>query len=186
MDQLNHQINMNHHPKLTIMKQIFILITLLISTHFQSHCQDSLILKTPYKIRQNAFYVELAGETLFGLSMNYERFFSKKPGGLSARVGLGLGFVSDLETSESYFAIPLGLSYNLGFGSKTDFLELGANYSAIKGNEGGGTLQFLNPVVGWRHISPNGFHMRVTLMPVLFVEESYLLPWAGVSLGFSF
>lgn len=168
------------------MKRPILLLVTLISIHLHSMSQDTLqTINVPYKLKHNAFYAEVAGESILGLTLNYERFFSKKPGGFSARFGFGLGFSPGWNETVSYWAAPVGVSYNFGFGSKTDFLEVGMNYSTLFTSSE--TAHFINPVIGWRHKSKSDFHARVTLMPLVYVlNENYLGAWAGVSLGFSF
>lgn len=142
---------------------------------------------------KNGLYAEIAGPTLFGASLNYERFFSKKPGGLSIRVGYGIGTAPGLgENNDATFnVIPVGLVYNIPVSpNKRHFIELGAEYifvSSTDGNSNG-----VAPVAYWRYESKcHRFQLRAGLL--FFIssptpnDDSYgLVPWPGISIGTKF
>ena len=138
---------------------------------------------------QNSMYFELAGTSLLGVTFNYERFLSKKPGGLSVHAGFGGGMIPGIfdQNDQPFGAIPLGVSYNIPLSSdKHEFLEMGTNYTFILGGADYSD-KILSGVLSWRHLAGDGkMQIRVSVMPWVrsTVEESNLgFLWFGFSIG---
>jgi hypothetical protein len=130
----------------------------------------------------NSWYVELAGSSLIGLTVNYERFFSRKPGGLSVHAGIGGAYLFFGEgESAGFIAIPAGISYNIPISkSKRNFLELGGNYVKLAG------ASLINGAVSWRYLgSPKGLQIRATIIPYMYLlsDQVGFGPWFGISIG---
>jgi len=175
------------------MKKMLLSIMLVAAICAQAFAQPATTLNTDTTtIYKNSFYVEVGGAALLGLTANYERFLSKKPGGFSMRIGLGGGYVPGIFDDGIVFAaLPLGLSYNIPISpNKRNFIEVGGTYSFIFAGGDDNNTQFISPIVGYRYESPSGkFHLRCTLMPVLYsaVDNSTAdIPWFGFSIGTKF
>jgi hypothetical protein len=180
------------------------IISIAIITCFQSigKAQDSTLSKpdTPVAkkaisplVKKNSWFLELGGAGV-ALTMNYERFFSKNPGGLSLRAGIGGGFAI-IGEGVGFLSLPLGMSYNLPVSkNKEHFIEFGANYTYITGGiigeeESSGHAAIISPEIGWRHINPkSGWMLRAVLIPV-FIDAGgggVEGPYAGFSFGKKF
>jgi hypothetical protein len=156
---------------------------------------DTLVAKNTISplVKKNSWFFELGGAGL-ALTFNYERFLSKKPGGLSLRAGIGGGFVVAGE-GIGFLSLPLGVSYNLPVSKNKDhFIEFGANYTYITGGvigeeESSGHGAIISPEIGWRHINPkSGWMFKAVLIPV-FVDAATgdaIGPYAGFSFGKKF
>jgi len=153
---------------------------------FITKAQDSTKAKWSQTIqKKNSWYLELGGSSIIGATLNYERFFSKKPGGLSVRVGAGGGFVFAFDDAEVFGALPVSASYNIPISSdKRHFLEIGGGYTLLFSS--GENTGFITTIAGWRYdVNKKGLHLRATLIPVFVLPdgEGGFGPWAGFSIG---
>ena len=140
---------------------------------------------------QNAVYANIGGVAFFGATLNYERSFSKKPGGLSATAGFGIGTIPGLGENDdaTLKVLPVGLSYNLpASANKRNFIELGALYTFVFIKDDNG--QVVSPIAGWKYESASGrLQLRATLL--LFVysptdHSSGAVPWISFGIGTKF
>lgn len=173
------------------MKKLTIILMLAIAT--QASAQNAGTENdTAVNTMQNGWYIEAAGQSLIGVTFNYERYFSKKPGGLSLHVGLGGGYMPNIfEDGITLFgAIPAGLSYNIPVSAnKQHFIEVGVGYAYLFGGSGGdvsgGSLG--SAIASYRYLSPSGkLQIRATLMPAVFLlgdGGGGPIPWIGFSIG---
>ncbi len=173
------------------MKKCTIILMLAIATQVSAQ-NAANVTDTSVNTMQNGWYIEGAGQSILGVTFNYERYFSKKPGGLSVHVGFGGGYLPSIfEDGVTVFgAISAGLSYNIPVSAnKQHFIEVGVGYAYLFGgtgsDAGGGSLGSVN--AGYRYISPSGkLQIRATLMPAVFLLSGGgggPLPWAGFSIG---
>lgn len=135
----------------------------------------------------NGWYIELAGASLLGLTFNYERFLSKKPGGLSIHAGAGGVLISLVGNTGGFVALPVGLSYNIPTSKKYhSFIELGGGYTFLSGT-GGGSSGIYYPILGWRYLAqPTGLQFRATCLPFVSYDGDKIAPWFGFSIGKKF
>jgi len=142
-------------------------------------------------VQPNSFYIEVLGSSFLGASANYERFLSKRPGGISLRAGLGVGRLIDIfEKDITYGTLPFGISYNLPVSKNgRHLIELGGNYVFVFGTKDDNT-QFIMPVIGYRYQSPSAkFQLRATVFPYFFSfadDDGSVITWVGVSFGTRF
>ena len=135
----------------------------------------------------NSWYAEFGGQSLVGVTFNYERFLSKKPGGFSVHIGAGGGYLPDLfdDGIVLFGAFPAGISYNIPVTeNKRQFIEVGASYSfLLVPSDVNANLTSLN--VSYRYQSPSGkFQLRATLTPLMYsIGDNTAVPWLGFSLG---
>jgi len=149
--------------------------------------QDSLPSRdTTARQAMNGWYVQIAGESTIGITFNYERYFSRKPGGLSIHAGIGGIYLSINDNSGGFLAIPLGVSYNIPTSHKYhSFIEIGGGYTYL--SSGGGSYGAYYPVLGWRFLAkPKGLQIRATCIPVMNIDGTKLSPWFGFSIGKKF
>lgn len=181
------------------MKKLIIPIAIFMIIQIHAKAQDSVKTNLPIpkheiqgttNLKQNSWFFELGGASA-GLTINYERFLSKKPGGLSLRAGFGAGIIAFGDVI-AYGSLPLGASYNIPISkNKNHFIEVGGTYTFIAGGllgveDGTGSFGFISPQIGWRYFSTqSGFQMRVTLIPFVSspVLDGPIGPFAGISLG---
>jgi len=135
----------------------------------------------------NGWYAELAGSSLIGITFNYERYLSRKPGGFSVHAGAGGIFLYIAGESGGFLALPVGLSYNIPTSrAHHSFIEVGGGYTYLAG---GGTGQgFYYPVLSWRYLAqPKGLQLRASLYPVIMLGDGEAFgPWIGFSIGKKF
>jgi len=139
--------------------------------------------------KQNGWYIEGGGQNIIGATFNYERYFSKKPGGLSFHVGFGGGVLPDFFNGGDivlFGTAPVGLSYNIPVSqNKQHFIEVGTGYSYLFLTGNG--INIISLITSYRYMPPNGrIQIRATLIPILFVTgsgESGAIPWIGFSIG---
>ncbi|HWB26285.1 MAG TPA: hypothetical protein VG738_12430 [Chitinophagaceae bacterium] len=151
-----------------------------------TQAQSSASAEKDTTTKQNGWYVEVAGQSILGVTFNYEHYFSKKPGGLSVHIGFGGGYLPDIfdDGITVFGALPAGLSYNIPVSAnKQHFIEVGGGYTYLFSN-GGASLGSVT--AGYRYVSPSGLQIRATLMPAVFLLGNGgggPLPWAGFSIG---
>ena len=180
------------------MKKLIIPVTAFMVLQFCAKAQDSSKTKLTddsqqiySKQRQNSLFIELGGSSP-AASINYERFLSRKPGGLSIRAGIGLG--AYVPYGEFFSAIPLGISYNLPISKKkNEFLEVGGTYTILGGNfwtvksTTTGSPNLFAPQISYRYQWPKGnIHMRLTISPYFIAPGNEVMngKWLfGFSLG---
>jgi hypothetical protein len=130
----------------------------------------------------NSWYVELAGHSLIGMTLNYERFLSRKPGGFSVHAGIGGSyFFLGRESNFGVFSLPVGISYNLPLTKENkDFVEFGGNFVSFSG------VSIIDGTISWRHqAKPRGLQTRLTIIPLFYLmnEKQAAGPWFGFSIG---
>lgn len=138
--------------------------------------------------RKNAIYGEIGGSG-FLLSVSYERkLVDEDKLELNARIGFGSALLLS--------AVPLA-GLNLCVGSSNSKFEIGFNavrtYALDLFFADNTTYILGNPVVGYRYISDKGLLFRLTASPFFalsdpddWIDEAFVFPWAGLSLGYSF
>ena len=165
------------------MNKKILLSTFLMTLSFTLlQAQEKLRDSTTTQQAMNSWYVELGGQSFIGMTLNYERFLSRKPGGFSVHAGIGGAYLFlSGEDSFGYLALPVGISYNLPLGKENkDFVEFGGNFVKLA------SLGVLNGTISWRHQSrPKGLQTRVTLIPLFYLtgEKQAAGPWFGFSIG---
>lgn len=121
---------------------------------------------------KTSFYLELLGKYLYSLNIDFR--FNK-----SNAMSLGI--------SEMTGATMPSMMYYHFMGKKSRF-ELGLGFTAfIIPNESGGLI--INGVIGYRYQVKNGLLFRIGFTPILANGEdapAFPIPWAGLSLGYSF
>jgi hypothetical protein len=147
--------------------------------------QEKITTNTNYSTSGNGWYIEVGGSSILGLTVNYERYLSKKPGGLSVHAGFGGAFFFSSGGSGGFGVIPAGLSYNIPISKNhRNFIEVGGTYTYLFGSESGENI--LSLITSWRFVAaPKGLQLRATLIPFLFLqsESSAFGPWLGFSIG---
>jgi hypothetical protein len=166
-------------------KPLLIITCLLITA--TAHAQDSLPSRdTSARQAMNGWYAELAGSSLIGITFNYERFFSRRPGGLSIHAGAGGIAFSVSGDSGGLIAFPVGMSYNIATSRKFhNFIEIGGGYTFLSGNKSVTGIYY--PVLGWRYLmKPKGLQLRATCLPFVDLSGDKIAPWFGFSIGKKF
>ncbi len=139
------------------------------------------------KVRKNNIYGELLGSG-FLLSLNYEReLYRDENVKFNFRIGTGTAIFVN--------AVPLA-GVNLLFGKNNNNFELGFNgirTYAISIMGGDGNYVLANPVLGYRYVSDKGLIFRASFTPFFqlydpddWVTDELFVPFAGISLGYSF
>lgn len=193
------------------MKKLIFTLTFAVAASQCLYAQNSSIAATDTTLKfKNYIFGEIAGSSL-GLTVNYERFLSKNPGGFSVRAGLGFGILPDTYAPSFFASIPLGISYNFPVSkNKHDFFELGGSYTFISGSDDRTShnssllgfnfsystgvdlrnIRIAGVVTGWRHTSASGkTQIRLYLMPVLVNVADHAssnVPDIGFSIGHRF
>ena len=139
------------------------------------------------RLRKNSIYGELLGSG-FLLSLNYEReLYRNENVKFNFRIGTGTAIFVN--------AVPLA-GVNLLFGKNNNNFELGFNgirTYAISIMGGDGNYVLANPVLGYRYVSDKGLVFRASFTPFFqlydpddWVTDELFVPFAGISLGYSF
>ena len=162
----------------------FLTFLLFVSISFVSIAQE------PFK--KNSVYVEMFGNGIAILSINYEHQLKDEPG---FAYRLGLGFNQDYDFS---FTLPLGVDYLVELRHQRSFLDLGAGVTmttastmktfrqqlATGRGDGEYILSFV-PSIGYRqHIIHQKFMWRLSLSTVVNKYRSF--PFVGLSAGMRF
>ncbi len=143
---------------------------------------SEVILKTNDKRAQN-IYAEYGAQGLL-LSANYDTRFGKRRNGLGGRIGIGAFGVDQV----TLITIPVSLNYLLGSGKNFFEIGLGATYTNLSMNNdaffGGDTV--IGTMAFMYRLQPetSGFSFRGGLTP--FFNSSGFIPFAGISLGYTF
>jgi hypothetical protein len=140
--------------------------------------------------RKNNIDLTIGGNGLF-VSINYNRILLTRSNYfINTSVGIGTDLFSGGIT------IPHQVTFNIG--KKNSFIELGigGSYWSGKSNESGYTETLnsyqLSPIIGWRKHFSNNLIFRVYANPlfhisgVYYIENYSVIPYLGVSLGYSF
>ncbi len=178
------------------MKKVFLLFIIFsLTIPVTAKISDSTLNIIPIShlrtLQGNSLYLEICGNAML-VSINYERLVVQSNRFyLTGRVGLGMGTYISGMSSQDFLAVPflLNLQYQL---SNVVALEFGA----------GSTLsfvpshQYFNPlitgVIGMRVQSKGGFLFKVGFTPLVSLDNTFsmwgfeTIPWAGISLGYSF
>jgi len=135
---------------------------------------------------KSAAYVEIAGNGLL-YTVNYDRYFTPQ---ISGRVGLMRAGVSGV----SLTAIPLTANYFIGSGGSKLELGVGPQIFIVGIDVEGGEFAGFDEegaaiagtaTVGYRYQPRDGgFVFRIGFTPSF--SQFGFLPWAGLSLGYSF
>jgi hypothetical protein len=134
--------------------------------------------------QSNNAYVELGGAAV-AMSFNYERMLTDN---ILARAGYGSG--TDDVTGDKMSFIPLGASYLLGSGNHK--LEFGGGMTMISGTfdigdeeeaEASANMTFIGG--GYRYQRGTG-GLLLSLKAYNLMIGGFSLPWAGLSLGWTF
>ena len=141
-------------------------------------------------VRKNNVDLTFGGTGLF-VSVNYSRILLVKPNYfINASIGVGSVPVT------GGIVIPHQATINLG--KKSNFLELGIGGSYWFGENDNSvnnkkTYSYqLSPIVGWRKHFSNNLILRIYMNPLFYVSGEYyveyypVIPYAGISLGYSF
>ena len=140
----------------------------------------------------NSVYIELLGQTVLGVSFNYERvLLHRKFYYLTARAGFGAGVVYPFSSLiafplmiNSIFRVHKGLAIELGTGINMMFV----NIENGEGNELGiwdyGNAPIPSGEFGLRYQGKKGFLFRFDLTPSTNFKEFFC--FFGFSLGYSF
>lgn len=169
------------------MKKYITFLVLAFACTYQAIAQTTTAYSTQHK--PTGWYVEAAGQSIIGVTFNYEYYFSKKPGGFSLHAGFGGGYLPSLFSDKLtlFGAIPIGLSYNIPVSAdKQHFIEVGTGYSMLFADGSSASLGFT--VTGYRYQSSSGkIQVRATLYPAFFIMghngDTGALPWVGFSIG---
>jgi hypothetical protein len=140
--------------------------------------------------RKNNIDLTIGGNGLFA-SINYSRILLTKSNYfINATIGIGtVPFTGGI-------TIPHQITFNLG--KKNSFIELGigGSYWSGKSNASGYTETLnsyqISPIIGWRKHFNNNLVFRVYANPLFHISGEYyienysVIPYLGVSLGYSF
>jgi hypothetical protein len=140
--------------------------------------------------RKNNIDLTIGGTGLFA-SVNYNRILLVKSNYfINASVGIGtVPFIGGI-------TLPHQVTFNLG--KKSSFLELGigGSYWNSKSNASGYTETVnsyqLSPIIGWRKHFNNNLIFRAYANPLIHISGEYyienysIIPYLGISLGYSF
>jgi hypothetical protein len=167
--------------------KIFVFLSLLTATTL-CQAQDSRLTEDdiPHKA-MNGWYAEILGASLLGVTINYERYLSSKPGGLNVHAGAGVNYgYSDALGTTLSFTLPMGISYDLPTSSKhRSFVEIGGGYTFLIDKHG--QYNYFYPLMGWRFLAkPRGLQYRVTLLPIIGGGKERIGPLVGFSIGKKF
>jgi len=147
--------------------------------------------------KKNSWYIEFAGASLLGMTINYERFLGGHPWGFSVRAGIGGGIVPEIFTDkvDVYVVFPVGLSYNIPVSaSKRNMIEVGGVFEYVSGLPANtfdtNTTHFYQGVVSWRYeSSSHRTQFRASIYPnIVTLDNGHtgLFPWVGFSIGQKF
>ena len=127
-------------------------------------------------IRLNHVYGELAGTGII-MSVNYERLIRLGP--RAPLIGLRVGVLP-------IFVISPVLEVNVLFKGPIHFIEagVGTNFGAI--SEEGESKLWPSARVGYRYQGKKGLLFRAGLMVIENFDEDGIMPYGGLSLGYSF
>ena len=149
---------------------------------------------------KNSLFYEIAGNSIFFGSVNYERILIEKNFfSFSGRIGIGGGKFG----GNSLFTIPLlanGIfhvyhSIALEIGVGAEFLDMGFQQQDTPSKKPWRYNTDIIPttMIGIRIQTKNGFLLRATFTPYYFysfsdsdINSKYFTPWFGLSLGGSF
>ena len=174
------------------MKKIRIesLVTLLLLVSIITYGQESNRNLKKITERKNNIDLSLGGNGLFA-SVNYSRILLVKSNYfINASIGINtLPFVGGI-------TLPHQLTFNLGKSSSILELGIGGSYWSGKSNASGYTetinSYLLSPVIGWRKHFKNNFIFRAYTNPLFhisgeyYIEDYSVIPYLGISLGYSF
>ena len=176
-----------------MLKSVKILCVFLLVIFKTSNCLEAQVLdpeiysNNETQVRKNSIYGELFGSGFF-LSLNYEReLYRDEKVKFNFRIGTGTAILVN--------AVPLA-GVNLLFGKNNNNFELGFNgirTYAISIMGGDGNYVLANPVLGYRYVSDKGLIFRASFTPFFqlydpddWVTDELFVPFAGISLGYSF
>jgi hypothetical protein len=140
----------------------------------------------------NSVYAELLGQTVLGISLNYERvLLHRKFYYLTAKAGFGAGMVIPISSLiafplmiNSIFQIHKGLAVEVGTGINMMFVDVENGEGNDLGVWKKGNAPIPSGVVGLRYQAKKGFLFRFDLTPFTNFEEFYC--FFGFSFGYSF
>ncbi|MGZ3765066.1 MAG: hypothetical protein ACXVB0_10120 [Mucilaginibacter sp.] len=178
------------------MKRLIILLAITVIAAQKLSAQNTATTVVADTVLKNSWYFEFAGASISGVTINYERFFSKDPGGFSIHGGVGGGIVPHIFDSGADFfgSFTGGVSYNIPVSKdKKGMIEFGGIYSYYSGQilaqfGDNNTLSAAVPALlaGWRHQSASGkTQIRATVL-AFFDQRAQVLPWVGFSIGRKF
>lgn len=160
------------------MKKILILSLFILFSFSATYSQESTA-----TVSQNTVFAEFLGPGF--ASFNYERRFSKEPGGFGARIGMGGFYIDDV----GIFTLPIGANYLIGKNNK-DFFELGLGWSFISGGDRTNN-DFSSTSFGYLHFgyryqpTQGGINFRAGLTPLF--RSNWFWPILGsISIGYTF
>ncbi len=158
------------------MARVFILIILYLVLFQNKILANNLFPDDSYS--KNVMFVEAGGNGL-GFSLNYEGFYSRKVG---VRLGVGSLLLYGL-------SFPVMLNYYVG--EDNNKLELGAGIVRFNGGAdsifGDEATTLLGVTIGLRHQKQfRGVVVRVSFTPLYNPEKDRLIPFGGLSVGFTF
>ncbi|MFA5781139.1 MAG: hypothetical protein WC868_02600 [Bacteroidales bacterium] len=163
----------------------------------------SIIQNTPYikdtlqniRIPKNSFYIELLGNSLY-YSLNYERIiFNTNRFYFSGRIG---ACYLPVKIDDKRFVFPLLINgilhYNkrlhFEFGIGVTFFSLREfNYNYYPSSPNYVFYENMLAIVaniGLRYQGQKGFLFRLGFTPLYSIKGPRLLPWGGISFGYSF
>lgn len=166
------------------------LVALLLSLSVKAYSQgDNIDIKTTIE-KKNNIDLSIGGNGLFA-SINYSRALMVKSNYfIQASTGIGIvPFVDGI-------TLPIQSTFNLG--KKNSFLELGigGTYLSGKRNTSGNSEKInsyqLSPIIGWRKHFDSNLVFRAYANPLFhisgeyFIEDYPVVPYLGISLGYSF
>ncbi len=162
----------------------YILMSFLMAVSTSIFSQENIDLK------KNSVDIAIGGNGLF-ISTNYSRIVLVKSNYfINTLVGIG--------TIMSVGGVTLPHQITFNFGENSSFLEVGVGGSfwSGKSNASGYTETItsyqLSPIIGWRKKFKSNLVFRVYANPLFhisgeyFIEDYSVVPFAGVSLGYSF
>jgi len=129
-------------------------------------------LKTDYLEPSTAFYLELGGKAFYSLNVDYRRNKSE---------AMSLG----IQQVENAF-IPSLMYYR--FRGETYRTEIGGGFSGIFDDGFAGVM--IHGVYGYRYQKKNGLLFRISFTPFIGIPfksdgRFFIIPWVGISLGYS-
>ncbi len=176
--------------------KILIVLLFLILVFIKVNCQDT-VKNHQYNYPNNSIFLEVAGNSYFFGSLNYERVLFKKGSFyFNGRIGIGYGNYSQT----TILSLPIGFNGIIQIYQAFAWeIGLGLSLIHIKRSDASprnSLLEFENiaamiPSTGFRIQDKDGFLLRIDFTPFFNLNsEGQLLPpksikpWVGLSIGY--
>ena len=156
----------------------FIIVILLISNTLNSHIITG---KVNPDLKHHSVYLEIGGSSLF-YSLNYD-YTLRITNELNLAVGSGFAYSPRSIADYQGYAFVIAPACNLLLGKSSHHVETGLALLSFGPVES----TTLSARIGYRYQRPSGgFLFRIGDTPILMGGPEWIMPWAGVSFGYTF